>query len=192
MFGKISFFGSTKPRTSPDSGQSQPMKYCPECGDEFRPEFDECAVCTRALVSRDSDKSRDRLIHKKQSGRNLKIMPGDELVTVRRGNLLEIKEVQRLLKDEIIGSLLVEDRSGGASGCCNAKSFELRVKKEHVGDVQDILMDDFKRSTALDSHDFHGEPETIFDQRLSEAQCPACGSSFITTLRQCPECGLCF
>lgn len=34
--------------------------------------------------------------------------------------------------------------------------------------------------------------EAVFDPAAETAICPACGTSFATTLTECPECGLCF
>lgn len=192
MFSRISFFKSNKAEDSAGTVSEPHLKYCPECGDEYRPEFNHCAICKIELISAATEKNRHTLTDNKKKNRSLHISPEDELVTMRRGNLLEMKNLQRLLKAEIIGSLLVEDRSGGGGGCCNAKTFDLRVRKEYAVDAQQLLVDEFKRSTALDSHDFQHEAETVFDQRSTQASCPACGCQFQTDDRTCPECGLCF
>ena len=193
MFGKFSFFKSTpSDNTHEKSISDNVLKHCPECGGEFRPEFSHCALCQVPLVSVDKEKNNHLQDDKKKNNRSLDISPDDELVTMRQGNLLEMKNIQRVLQKEIIGSLLVEDRSGGNKGCCNSKIFELRVKKDVALEAQNILAEDFKKTTALDSHDFQEEVEVVFDQRSARARCPACGCQFQTEDRTCPECGLCF
>lgn len=193
MFSKFSFFRSNiSDNTHEKSISDNVLKHCPECGDEYRPEFSHCALCQVPLVSVDKEKNNQLQNDKKKSNRNLQISPDDELVTMRRGNLLEMKDIQRLLQKEIIGSLLVEDRSDCNKGCCNSKIFDLRVKKDVAHEAQQILAEDFKRTTALDSHDFQEEVEVVFDQRSARARCPACGCQFQTEDRTCPECGLCF
>ncbi len=190
MFSKISFFKSTKADGAAGEHAETDLKYCPECGDEYRPDFNNCAICKTELVSAVQEKNRHSRIDKKKKNRSLQISPDDELVTMRRGNLLEMKNLQRLLKAEVIGSLLVEDKSGCNSGC--AKIFDLRVKEEYAVEAQQLLADEFRRTTALDSHDFQQEAEVVFDQRSTQARCPACGCQFQTVDRTCPECGLCF
>lgn len=192
MFSRISFFKSNKVDESAGGNSEPDMKCCPECGDEYRPEFNHCAICKIELISAASEKNKHSRTDNKKKNRSLHISPEDELVTLRRGSLVDIKDLQRLLKAESIGSLLVEDRSGGNSGCGNAKTFDLRVKAEYAVDAQQLLADDFKRSTALDSHDFQQEAGAVFDERSTEARCPACGCHFQTSDRTCPECGLCF
>lgn len=192
MFGKFSLFKSSESHASHLQSPETELKCCPECGDEYRFEFTRCAVCEVELIC--ADRARSSHVHheKKRSDRDLEISPDDELVTMKRGSLLEMKNLQRLLKHEIIGSLLVEDRSDCSKGCCNSKVFDLKVKKDDAVEANQILVDEFKRTTALDSHEFQEEAAVVFDQRSAEATCPACGAHFQTDSRVCPECGLCF
>ena len=190
MFSRIFSFKSNKADGAAGEHSDTDLKYCPECGDEYRPDFSQCAICKTELISAAREKSSDSRIDQKKKNRSLQISPDDELVTMRRGNVLEMKNLQRLLKAEVIGSLLVEDKSG--SGCGNAKIFDLRVKEEYAVEAQQLLADEFRRTTALDSHDFQQEADAVFDQRSTQARCPACGCQFQTDDRTCPECGLCF
>ena len=192
MFGKILSFTKGRAKEGPQTADEIPMKCCPECGAEFRPEFSTCALCDVDLVLTETPESNNSVADEKRKERDMHISPEDELVSMRQGSLLEMKTVQHLLKKENIGSLLVEDRGNCGPGCSNSKVFELKVKKEYAGDAQQILIDEFRRSTSFDSHEFEGDAEAVFDQRMSEARCPACGSTFITDDRTCPECGLCF
>jgi len=192
MFGKILSFTQGRSKKDPQTADENPMKCCPECGAEFRPEFSTCALCDVDLVLTENHESNSSGVDEKRKERTIDISPEDELVTMRQGSLLEMKTVQHLLKKENIGSLLVEDRSNCGSGCSNSKVFELKVKQQYAGDAQQILIEEFRRSTSIDSHEFEGDAEAVFDQRMTEARCPACGCTFITDDRTCPECGLCF
>lgn len=192
MLGKLLSLGRGRSTSNSRNADEERMKCCPECGDEFRPEFSSCAICDVDLVPAEKQISKKIQVDEARIKSDMHISPEDELVVMKRGSLLEMKTVQQLLKKETIGSLLAEDRSGSNSGCCNSKTFELRVKQQDADDAHQLLIDDFRRSTSFDSHDFEGDAEAVFDQRMTEAQCPACGCKFITDDRTCPECGLCF
>jgi len=192
MLGKFSLFKSRAIAASADQTLESKLKYCPECKDEYRQEFSQCAVCKIELINRDTAAASLLQHENRRRSRSLEISTDDELVSVKRGNLLEMKNLQRLLKQELIGSLLVEECSDGNAGCCNSKIFDLKVKEDDTNEAHQILVDEYKRTTALDSHEFHGEAATVFDQRAAEATCPACGAHFQTDSRVCPECGLCF
>jgi len=191
VFGTLFKFKSKATSEQALQESEERFNYCPECGDEFRSDFSRCTNCDVALVSGEkrTGSGDDRT---ERNVADLQILPGDELVTIRSGTLLEIKTVQRLLEKEYIGSLLVGDNNDCSGSCCNAKTFELKVKQTDAEEAQSILIEDFARTTALDSHDFEGPTEAVFDQRLQDASCPACGCTFVPESRTCPECGLCF
>ncbi len=193
MFRGFSFFrssGSTAPKSS-ETGTG--LKHCPQCGDEYRQEFSRCAVCQCELAAGGKQTGSKSGNERSRDDRDLLISPDDEMLAMRRGSLTEMKTIQRLLKKEFVASLLAEDRSGQGSGCGNAKLFELSVKKQDAALVQQILVEDYKRTTALDEHDCQPEAAAVvFDQRSAQANCPACGCRFKTDDRACPECGLCF
>ena len=123
--------------------------------------------------------------------RSLQISAYDKLITVTNGTLAEVKRLQRLLEKEVIGSVLYGDDASCGWSCCGSAGFELRVKKEDATDARRIIQEDFRSSTALDTHDLNDEPET--GSRQAEiVKCPACGCSFSLQEKTCPECGLCF
>ncbi len=192
MFRGFSLFRSAGSGGRQDPGAAADLKYCVQCGDEYRAEFSHCAVCDCELVPGPRKKAETSGDTGGRDEKDLHISPTDELLIMRRGSLAEMKNVQRLLKQKFVGSLLAEDLSGQGSGCCNSKIFKVSVKKADAAYGQEILAEDFKRTTALDDHDFQHGTEVVFDQRSSLARCPACGCSFQPEDRACPECGLCF
>jgi hypothetical protein len=192
MFRGFSLFRSSGSGDRQSASPGAGLKYCVQCGDEYRAEFSRCAVCDCELVPVARKRAEASGDERSRDENDLHISAEDELLIMRRGNLAEMKNVQRLLKNKFVGSMLAEDHSGQAAGCCNSKIFNVSVKKADADFVQQILADDFKRTTALDDHDFQHGAEAVFDQRSSLARCPACGCSFQPEDRACPECGLCF
>ncbi len=193
MFRGFSFFRSSSSTDGTSSETDTGLKHCPQCGDEYRQEFSRCAACQCELVAGGKKTDGKTGDERSRDERDLHISAGDEMLNMRRGSLVEMKSIQRLLKKEFVGSLLTEDRSGQGSGCGNAKMFELSVKKQDAALVQQILIEDYKRTTALDEHDCQpAAAAVVFDQRSAQANCPACGCRFRTDDRACPECGLCF
>ena len=192
MFRGFSFFRSTGSPGPKSSGTDTELKHCPQCEDEYRQEFSRCAACQCELVAGGKKAGGKTGNERSRDERDLHITPEDEMLAMRRGSLAEMRTIQRLLKKEFVGSLLAEDLSGQSGGCCNSKIFNLSVKKEDAALVQQILAEDFKRTTALDDHDYQPAAAVVFDQRSAQAHCPACGCQFKTEDRACPECGLCF
>ena len=192
MFRGFSFFRSGGSGARQSSETAAGLKHCPQCGDEYRQEFSRCAACRCELVAGGKRTGSKTGNERSRDDRELHISPDDDMLAMRRGSLAEMKTLQRLLKKEYVGSLLVEDRSGQGSGCCNAKMFELSVKKQDAALVRQILVEDYKRTTALDEHDFQPAAAVVYDQRSAQANCPACGCRFKPDDRACPDCGLCF
>ncbi len=192
MFRGFSFFRSNGSTARKGSETGSDLKHCPQCGDEYRQEFSHCAACRCELAAGGKQRGNKTGDERSRDDRDLQISPDDEMLAMRRGSLAEMKTTQRLLRKKFVASLLAEDRSGRGGGCGNAKMFELSVKKQEAALVQQILAEDYKRTTALDEHDSLPAAAVVFDQRLAQANCPACGCQFKTDDRACPECGLCF
>lgn len=118
------------------------------------------------------------------------IRPEDELVDIRKGPVLEIKELQAALKREGIPSMAYSADGGCGKGCCGTDLL-LRVKMEDVQDVVAVFEQEHIRSTGLSDHDTH-HGGAVFNAAAEAATCPACGCSFSTNNSTCPDCGLCF
>ena len=192
MFGRFSLFRSTKADHAEPADVESTIKCCPDCGDEFRSEFTRCAVCDVDLVSEKQLREDNQAIELQKRSRDLNISPHDSLVVIRRGSLQDIKTLQRVLRSDYIGSLLVEDESETTKGCCGGKVFDLLVKQEDARDAIKVLADDYRRTTDLANHDFGDGGEAVIDLESNQARCPACGCKFKPEDKTCPECGLCF
>ncbi len=83
------------------------LQYCPTCMDEYRAEIITCAACQVALVSGKELLQNQLGPGQKQAASNMVISPDDELVTIRRGALVQMKDFQSMLKRVVIPSFAV-------------------------------------------------------------------------------------
>ncbi len=167
------------------------LKYCPRCNDEYRPDIRICAECGVELLSGRQMQAMLEERRQGRAGRSMQIGPDEELVDVRRGPVLQVKELQVLLGERGIPSLVVgEGGKGCGKGCCGTDLL-LRVRPEDAPEVARILEEEYVRGTALVEHDT-SFAHAVFNTAAEQATCPACGCTFPTTTTTCPECGLCF
>ncbi len=166
------------------------LKYCPRCNDEYRAEITTCATCEIELLTGTQMLELEKQKQQKKANRSMELSPDDEMVNIRKGPVIQMKELQILLEREGIPSLAVADEGGCGQGCCGTDLL-LQVRMSDVQDVLAILAREHVRSTALEDHDttYAG---AVFNTAAENATCPACGCSFPTTQAECPDCGLCF
>ncbi|CAK8721882.1 DUF2007 domain-containing protein [Candidatus Electronema halotolerans] len=167
------------------------LKYCPQCGDEYRVEIDRCAVCAVTLLDGQSLLEQQRLAEAKKGSRRLPLSPNDELVSISKGAMVEMRHLQALLERQGIPSLVVNEEGSCRSSCCGGPSLTVQVRAADLEDVQAFMVQDHIRSTALHEHDLGGAG-AVFDTAADTAVCPACGCTFPTSQNACPDCGLCF
>ena len=195
MFGKFSFFKKkteqANPATAVVAGVDPELKYCPSCGDEYRADIERCAACQIELVS--GAQRLALLQHKDRqfTSRSMEIKADDKLLTLRKGQVKDIKYFQKILADERIPSIIGGEADACRKGCRGGPELYLQIRETDVQDAMVILAQDFKNSTALDSHDL-SHLQAAFDPRAAKTACPACGTQFAPTTTTCPECGLCF
>lgn len=166
------------------------MNYCPSCGDEYRADIDHCAVCRIPLINGREKLAKVTKRQKALRARSMEIMPEDELVSIRKGALNDMKYLQKLLAKERVPAILAGDNGSCGKSCCGPE-MHLQIKKEDLPAATEVLTRDFIRSTALSSHDL-SNARAVFDPLAAETVCPACGCRFSPTVGACPECGLCF
>ncbi len=165
------------------------MRYCLTCRDEYRPEIIKCAACGTTLIS--GEEMRDRLL-KHQSkilAKKGEIRSGEEIVTIMKAGIHEIKRIQQFLNKARIGSVLIGDETCG-QGCCGGGDIELRVRPKEAAEALAIIEEDLARTTALHEHELPAD--SGFNPEEAEHICPACGAIFATSSSTCPDCGLCF
>jgi hypothetical protein len=167
------------------------LKYCPVCDEEYRADIVTCADCHVELLTGTQMLEMEQQKQQKKAARNMVLSPDDEMVTIRKGPVLQIKELQVFLERESIPSLSIKDDGGGCGqGCCGTDLL-LQVRMTDVQEVFAILEQEHVRSTALEEHDttYAG---AVFNTAAEQATCPACGCTFSTSESTCPDCGLCF
>jgi hypothetical protein len=162
------------------------LNYCPQCHDEYRAEIIRCAACAVELIPG----SVLLRAEKTKADRSLPLRPDDDLVAVSKGAVLQMQQLQALLKREGIPSRSVNEDGGCGQGCCGP-SLTVQVRKADLKDVEAILAQDYLRSTGLCARDLSAAG-TVFDAAANSALCPACGCRFSTAQSACPDCGLCF
>ena len=166
------------------------LQYCPDCMDEYRAEITTCAACNIPLVSGKQMLKALQNTAQKQPERTMVISPDDELVSIRQGPLVQMKDFQVMLKRAGIPSIAVSEDSNCGQGSCGTNMF-VQIRKSDLQDVVAILERDHVRSTGLEDHDL-STAGAVIDTAAEQANCPACGHSFSTTEGSCPDCGLCF
>lgn len=163
------------------------LKYCPQCGDEYQAEIRTCVECDQRLVL-------GREILAAAPGRQAKTMSpakieaGDAVVSIRKGPMLQIKELQATVQRHGLPARILKEE--GQCGC-RGPEVSLQVREIDLQAVMAVLAEEYRQTTGLADHDtrFAG---AVFDDQHEEAVCPACGCRFSTQLTICPDCGLCF
>jgi hypothetical protein len=167
------------------------LNYCPVCDEEYRSNIKRCVDCAVDLVSGHEKIAAEQGLKAKKSVRSLELSENDDLVTIRKGTLLEIKKLQQLLAKEYIPSLIVGEKTQNCGkGCCATEIF-LQIKRSDGEEASAILHRDFKRTTGLDHHDL-SHVDAVYNPAAGQTVCPACGFRFSPTTSTCPDCGLCF
>ncbi len=194
MFGKLFAKKTKKYETiaaSPVShGVYFEMNYCPDCGDEYRADITKCAACDRELISGAEKLARVQEKEQLLSSRSMEFSNDDELVTLRKGALKDIKQLQKLLAKERIPAILAGDEQNCSRGCSGSELY-LQVRKNDVEPAMAVLNQDFITSTALSSHDMT-YADAVYIQGADSTVCPACGCQFSPSVeKNCPECDLC-
>ncbi|MBC8208499.1 MAG: hypothetical protein H8E79_04965 [Desulfobulbaceae bacterium] len=170
------------------------LMYCPTCNDEYRSDMTLCAVCEVDLISGDQRLAQEQALNDTLASRTMEISPDDDLVPLRKGVLLEMKNLQNILAKERIPALITSDESSCGKSCgkgCGGTELNLLIRREDAQAAIDILARDFREKTSLDDHDLT-HVSKVYDRGAAQAVCPACGCSFTTSNPTCPDCGLCF
>ncbi len=167
------------------------LKYCPVCDEEYRADITMCADCAVELIPGREKIAAEVVLKEKKVARSMELSADDDLVNIRKGPLLEMKNLQQTLAKEHIPALIAgEKKSNCGKGCCGTDMY-LQIRREDGELAMEVLAREFKRTTALDHHDL-SHVQSVYDQGASQTVCPACGFRFSTSNSTCPDCGLCF
>lgn len=165
------------------------MKYCTVCDDEYMPEIVKCGVCGNLLKSGQEILEAHEKRQRDLAVRKGAITASDDVVTILKTSMDEVKRIAALLENEKIGTLLLGEAGGCGKGCCGSE-LELKVRREDVALAMEIIDIDFQKMTAISNSELNQDGG--FNSALMSATCPACGFTFSTSSSVCPDCGLCF
>lgn len=167
------------------------LKYCPRCDEEYREEMTTCVSCEVSLITGTEKLAVEEERAHKLASRSMELSSDDELADIRKGPLGEMKQLQTILAAKNIPSLIAGEKGTCGKGCCGGGEVFLRIRMEDGQEAMAVLAHEFKRTTALDSHDL-SNIHAVYDRGAEETTCPACGFTFSTDSNTCPDCGLCF
>lgn len=165
--------------------------YCPQCRDEYRAEIRTCATCGVALLTGVEMAARMAPQGEATSPRSLEIFPDEPMTTIRKGQVLAIKQLQAYLLAEGIPSLATKESPENCTTGCRGGELLLQVRTSDLREVAAALDREHRQATGLADHDT-SLAGAVFDVAVQEAVCPACGFRFATSTTSCPDCGLCF
>ena len=91
------------------------LKYCPKCNDEYMLTAENCAACNIPLLT-----GSEMVEWQNNIGgcatRKGALTEDDDIVTVHKGSLLDLKHLQSLCEKENIGTAIVSPSGGCSSG----------------------------------------------------------------------------
>jgi hypothetical protein len=166
------------------------LKYCPKCNDEYRLEISVCAACGLELLTGAQMLEQAAGVSAHKSQPMAKIESDDKLISLQKGNLLDMKRVKSLLAEHSIPAVLVKDQQC-RSGCCGGVEVIVQIRLEDTERAAVLLQKEYERTTGME---FQGDQteDSIFNPDAQLAVCPACGHTFPPDGPDCPDCGLCF
>lgn len=164
------------------------LMYCPQCNDEYRAGIEKCASCEVDLLNGVEMLAR---LEGKSSVRNMEISADDQLVDIIKGQIINIKNLQSLLKSEGFPSIIAGDSNSCGKGCCGGGEVRLQIRADDVQGVMEVMAREHVHSTGLMDHDT-SYVDSVYNTDSVLATCPACGCQFATDTNSCPDCGLCF
>lgn len=166
------------------------MRYCLTCQDEYLPEIKQCGVCGAQLMTGEEVLASQMSREQKLNARKGALTEKDDVVTILKASIGEVKRIEQLLVNENIGTRVVGDGPSCGKGCCGGGDVELLVRREDAQSAMTLIEQDFDKVTAIDTHNT-AYADYGFDSASSANTCPACGANFSGSAT-CPDCGLCF
>ena len=167
------------------------LKYCPVCSGEFRAEIQSCGICEVTLLSGGEMQARDGERLARRNSRSGEFSGGEDMVTLQRGPLGDMRHLEALLREERIAVRISADEQSCSKSCCPS-NFLLEVSRDDAAEAAKIIEAEYRRQTRLDDHQAPAPADAVFNPEAAETTCPACGHRFPPTSAECPDCGLNF
>ena len=167
------------------------LKYCPQCHDEYRAEIPTCATCGVELLTGVQMQALQAAQQQNRASRSMEILPDEPMTTIRKGAVMQMKELQAYLLRQGLPSLAIKESPENCTKGCRGGELLLQVRTSDLAEVMSALEQEHRQTTGLSDHDTR-HVHAVYNVHVEEATCPACGFRFSTTLTTCPDCGLCF
>ncbi len=106
-------------------------------------------------------------------------------------DLSEAKELAEKLAEKEIYIDIRHNEQTCKKGC--TVKVEIWANKDDIAAIAETVRDE--KLKVLDNEGLNIDKsllDNVFDEEAKTAVCPACGTSFSTELKECPECGLVF
>lgn len=161
--------------------------YCPECRSEYRAGVVRCVTCDVALIETLPElkpitvEEDTRAVGRSgESGLSQKVQMEGRTIDLSRCFVFEeAKEIQGLLEDEAVSTLL---REVGLEFPDHRARFEVHVRPQDHAKADQLLHGHWRNLAAAEAG---GDVAADDPER-----CPACGASVPLDVAECPECGL--
>lgn len=112
-----------------------------------------------------------------------------QLIHLGSSEFNEAKRLQSLLLERGIKLSLLSDAENCGKGC--KVTVEVYASEGDVPAIRDFFSE--QKNRAFDGLNVNEALlEEVYDPEKGTARCPACGTEFPTTLKECPDCGLVF
>lgn len=147
-------------------------KICPDCSCDYLAHVESCLDCGTPLLSREEHRRRQ------EERQRLREAALEEAVSLRQGELQWLEELHAVLLDSRISSKILADPNCG-KGC--RPVWHLLVSRRDAERAHHRLEEYFS--------EIHPEARET-QERMSQGQCPACGTSVSPDTAECPDCGL--
>lgn len=167
------------------------LKYCPQCHDEYRAEIQTCVSCNVALLTGVEMQALQDAQQQKIVSRSLEIRPEDPLTTIRKGPVMQMKQLQSYLLQHRFPSLALKESPENCTQGCRGAEILVQVRTSDLQEVLKVLEKEYRQTTGLAEHDTR-LAGAVYNIHAQEAVCPACGFRFPTASPVCPDCGLRF
>jgi hypothetical protein len=149
------------------------IKICPDCEIEYRSHVETCVDCGTALLHPEEH------VRRKEEKRRCVEQALIDPVVVRQGEMKWIDELYQVLIESKVPCRVLADPSCG--GNCRGGTWGLAVSR---GDAERAVQ-------RIEEYFIEVHPEAQVSQdRMSQGQCPACGSDVDPSAVECPDCGL--
>ncbi len=102
----------------------------------------------------------------------------------------EGKRIKAALSERKVDVRLITNPQTCSTKGCKI-TVEVHARQADVPVIAEFMKEE--RQRLFDGLDINPElHESVFDTEKDSAKCPACGTEFSTTLKECPDCGLVF